>query len=102
MKTNTTKTLFESEDATLNVSLLFDIRRFLLGYAFSDSDFNRDIRMKLIVLHLGIFAFSFTTFRVKPRDKSLDVMGNGKPISSRNQRRLDRKNTKRKLRSPSK
>lgn len=58
-----TKKLFESVDASINISLVWGFNRFLLGCAYSCTQFTRDIDMRVVVLHAGLFGISLTTFR---------------------------------------
>lgn len=61
---NNAHKLFETKDASLNISVSFDLVRWLVGLAYQDSMMNSELRMKMIVLHLGPACFAFTRFSI--------------------------------------
>lgn len=62
---NKTFLLFETKDASLNISMGLDIGRWLCGLAFTLAPFNRDVSMAMAALHLGPVCFTFTNFRIR-------------------------------------
>lgn len=58
------KKLYESKDASLNVSFQLDLLRWLAGMCYTAAPFNREIRMVMVALHLGPLCFTFTSFRM--------------------------------------
>lgn len=62
---NKTFLLYEAKDASINISVGFDLGRWLAGIAFTVAPFNRDVMMAMAAIHLGPMCFTFTNFRIR-------------------------------------
>lgn len=59
--------LYESKDASLNVSVDVSWRRLIFGGAYQEAPFNADIGMRMFVIHLAFASVTFTRFFVRER-----------------------------------
>jgi len=60
----TCKKLYESRDASINISVEPRFTRLLLGFAYTEAPFTTQVRMRMIALHLLWFCFTFTRFSI--------------------------------------
>ena len=57
--------LFESQDASINVSAEFKPSRFLFGVAYTEAPFTLEVRMRMFAIHIWCVCLTFTRFFVK-------------------------------------
>lgn len=61
----TVKKLYEAKDASINVSVEFKPSRFLFGFAYTEAPFTREVRMRMVALHLWCLCLTFTRFSIQ-------------------------------------
>jgi len=54
--------LFETKDASLNISYMFSFLRFLVGVSYMSGAASPATDMRMIAVHLGPICFTFTRF----------------------------------------
>jgi hypothetical protein len=57
--------LYEAKDASLNISLRLDPLCWMVGPAMAIADVTRDVKVRMVSLHLGPACFSFTAFGIR-------------------------------------
>lgn len=59
--------LFASKDASIDISINWDFRRLIVGGAYTDAAFNRDVKMRMFVFHLLFVSLCLTSFSAVER-----------------------------------
>lgn len=59
------KKLYEAKDASLNISVEMKPTRFLVGFAYTQAPFTKEVWMRMIAVHILFMCFSFTRFSVR-------------------------------------
>lgn len=57
--------LYETKDASLNISVEFNPFRFLFGAAYTEALMRKDVGMRMVTIHLPFLCLSFTRFFAK-------------------------------------
>lgn len=58
--------IFETKDASLNITINYDFRRLLLGGAMTSGNLRGVVAMRMFVFHFTFFSLCFTAFRQLP------------------------------------
>lgn len=54
--------LYEAKDASINVTINYDFRRFLLGIAGTSGNLKGVVSMRMFVMHIAFFSLCLTSF----------------------------------------
>jgi len=54
--------LFETKDHAFNISFEVKLTRLLLGGAYTEAPFSREVKMRMVTLHLLVLCLCFVVF----------------------------------------
>lgn len=58
----TTHKIYESKDSSLNISFEVKFTRLLLGFAYTEAPFSREVKMRMVTMHILCLCLCFVVF----------------------------------------